>query len=89
MGPSSTSPPPRPTLASAHEYVHSAATVGIDALTGIHADAGDPGHAERASGRVPMGRPAQPEEIAPAVAWLIGSEAGYVTSAIVRVAGGL
>lgn len=58
-------------------------------LMNIHADAGDPGRAERADGGVPMGRPGQPEEIAPAVAWLLGPEAGYVTGAVLRVAGGL
>jgi NAD(P)-dependent dehydrogenase (short-subunit alcohol dehydrogenase family) len=36
-----------------------------------------------------MGRAGQPEEIAPAVAWLLGPEARYVTGATIRVAGGL
>jgi NAD(P)-dependent dehydrogenase (short-subunit alcohol dehydrogenase family) len=57
--------------------------------TRIHADAGDPGRLERIAGRVPLGRPGEPDEIAPAVVWLLGPEAGYVTGAVLRVGGGL
>jgi glucose 1-dehydrogenase len=57
--------------------------------TGIHAGAGDPGRPARFVSRVPLGRAAEPEEIAPAVAWLFGPSAGYVTGAVIRVAGGL
>ena len=57
--------------------------------TSIHAGAGDPGRLERVAGRVPMGRPGEPEEIAPAIAWLLGPDAGYCTGAVLRVAGGL
>jgi NAD(P)-dependent dehydrogenase (short-subunit alcohol dehydrogenase family) len=57
--------------------------------TEIHAAAGDAGKAERAVARIPMGRLAAPEEIAPAIAWLLGPEAGYATGAILRVAGGV
>jgi 3-oxoacyl-[acyl-carrier protein] reductase len=38
--------------------------------------------------RVPAGRMGQPEEIAAAVAWLLGPEAGYVTGQTVVVCGG-
>ena len=38
--------------------------------------------------RVPLGRWAQPEEIAEAVAWLVSPAASYVTGAIVPVDGG-
>jgi len=57
--------------------------------TGIHAGAGDPDRLARVGGRVPMGRPGEPDEIAPAIAWLLGPEAGYCTGAVLRVAGGL
>jgi NAD(P)-dependent dehydrogenase (short-subunit alcohol dehydrogenase family) len=57
--------------------------------TGIHAGAGDAGRLERATARVPMGRPGEPDEIAPAIGWLLGPEAGYCTGAVLRVAGGL
>ena len=57
--------------------------------TGIHAAAGDPDRLTRVLPRIPMGRAGEPDEIAPAVAWLLGGEAAYVTGACVRVAGGL
>jgi NAD(P)-dependent dehydrogenase (short-subunit alcohol dehydrogenase family) len=57
--------------------------------TRIHADAGDPSRPERAAGRIPLGRAGEPEEIAPAIAWLLGPESGYVTGASIRAAGGL
>jgi len=36
-----------------------------------------------------MGRVAEPGEIAPAIAWLLGPESSYITGASIRVAGGL
>jgi glucose 1-dehydrogenase len=57
--------------------------------TGIHAAAGDPDRLERVVPRIPMGRVGEPAEVAPAIAWLLGPEAGYVTGASIRVAGGL
>ena len=57
--------------------------------TGIHAAAGDPGRLDRVVSRVPMGRAGEPDEIAPAIAWLLGPESGYVTGTVLRVAGGL
>ncbi|MCC3768588.1 SDR family oxidoreductase [Streptomyces sp. UNOC14_S4] len=58
-------------------------------LTDIHAAMGDAERPWRAADRVPMGRPAEPEEIAGAVAWLLSPEASYTTGAVLRVAGGL
>ena len=57
--------------------------------TDIHAAAGDPDRLDRVTSRIPMGRPGLPEEVAPAVAWLLGPDAGYVTGATLRVSGGL
>lgn len=57
--------------------------------TRIHADAGDPSRPERAAARIPLGRSGEPEEIAPAIVWLLGPEASYVTGASIRAAGGL
>ena len=55
----------------------------------IHADAGDPDRPARVAERVPMGRAGRPEEIAEAVAWLLGPRASYATGAVLRVAGGV
>jgi NAD(P)-dependent dehydrogenase (short-subunit alcohol dehydrogenase family) len=59
------------------------------ARTDIHAAAGAPDRAEQSAARIPLGRPAEPLEIAAAIAWLLGAEATYVTGAVLRVAGGL
>lgn len=57
--------------------------------TEIHAAAGAPDRAERAVSRIPVGRLAEPEEIAAAIAWLLTPDAGYATGAVLRVAGGV
>ncbi|GAA4616524.1 SDR family oxidoreductase [Saccharopolyspora hordei] len=57
--------------------------------TGIHADAGAPDRVDTTAPRVPVGRAGEPEEIAPAIGWLLGPEATYTTGAVLRVAGGL
>lgn len=56
--------------------------------TGIHADAGEPGRADRVGPLVPLGRPGEPEEVADVVAWALSERASYVTGTTVRVAGG-
>jgi NAD(P)-dependent dehydrogenase (short-subunit alcohol dehydrogenase family) len=56
--------------------------------TRIHADAGDAGRLERVAPKIPMGRPAEPEEVAEAIAWLLSDAASYVTGTTLRVAGG-
>ena len=57
--------------------------------TDIHAAAGDPGRPDRVAQNIPLGRAGEPGEVAPAIAWLLGHEAAYVTGAVLRVAGGL
>lgn len=56
--------------------------------TTIHAKAGNPGRAAEVGARSPMGRPANPDEIAAAVAWLTGTDASYVNGASLDVTGG-
>jgi NAD(P)-dependent dehydrogenase (short-subunit alcohol dehydrogenase family) len=58
-------------------------------VTGIHAAMGDPERPFKAGGRIPMGRPGEPEEVAGAVAWLLSPDASYTTGTTIRVAGGL
>lgn len=57
--------------------------------TDIHAAGGDPHRAERLASRIPLGRAADPQEIAEAVAWLLSEKASYATGTVMRVAGGL
>ncbi|MBV9844403.1 MAG: SDR family oxidoreductase [Kutzneria sp.] len=42
-----------------------------------------------AAGRIPLGRPARPEEVAGALSWQLSADAFYTTGAVLRVAGGL
>jgi NAD(P)-dependent dehydrogenase (short-subunit alcohol dehydrogenase family) len=74
-------------LAAEHVRVNAVAPGLV--RTEIHAAAGDPDRLERVVPRIPMGRVGEPTDIAPAIAWLLGPESGYVTGATLRVAGGL
>ncbi|MEQ4567977.1 SDR family oxidoreductase [Paenarthrobacter sp. CAP02] len=56
--------------------------------TGLHAAAGMPDRVEKLNPTIPMGRGAEPEEVAAAVMWLMSSEAGYITGAVLPVSGG-
>ncbi|VXB61643.1 Uncharacterized oxidoreductase YgfF [Arthrobacter sp. 9V] len=56
--------------------------------TGLHAAAGMPDRVERLNPTIPMGRGAEPEEVAAAVMWLMSDSAGYVTGAVLPVSGG-
>lgn len=56
--------------------------------TDIHAAAGDAGRLQRIAPTVPLHRAGEPEEIAEAIAWLVGDSASYVTATTLRVSGG-
>jgi NAD(P)-dependent dehydrogenase (short-subunit alcohol dehydrogenase family) len=49
----------------------------------------DPGVVARMTERTPLGRAAEPPEIAEAAAWLLSDRASYVTGVVLRVDGGL
>ena len=48
----------------------------------------DPDRPEKLASTIPMGRPGDAVEVTGAVAWLLSADAGYVTGATIRVAGG-
>ena len=56
--------------------------------TDIHAAAGDPDRVDRVAAKVPVGRVGEADEVAAAVAWLLGDSCPYATGATLRVAGG-
>jgi NAD(P)-dependent dehydrogenase (short-subunit alcohol dehydrogenase family) len=56
--------------------------------TGIHAEGGEPGRAERLGPSIPMGRAGDPHEVAHAILWLMSDQATYVSGAILDVTGG-
>lgn len=56
--------------------------------TGLHAAAGMPDRIERLADTIPLGRGAEPSEVANAVSWLLSGEAAYVTGIVLPVSGG-
>lgn len=56
--------------------------------TGLHAAAGMPDRVERLNPTIPMGRGAEPDEVAAAVMWLMSADASYITGAVLPVSGG-
>ncbi|SBT45359.1 SDR family oxidoreductase [Micromonospora narathiwatensis] len=57
--------------------------------TDIHTRSGVPDRADSAAGRIPLGRAGEPDEVAGAIAFLLGPDASYTTGAVLRIAGGL
>lgn len=56
--------------------------------TDLHAAGGEPERAKKLAAAVPLGRIAQPADIAEAIAWVMSDAAGYVTATTLRVGGG-
>lgn len=56
--------------------------------TEIHASGGLPDRARDLTPQIPMQRPGTADEIAEAIVWLLGDNAGYTTGALLDVAGG-
>jgi NAD(P)-dependent dehydrogenase (short-subunit alcohol dehydrogenase family) len=56
--------------------------------TTIHAAGGQPDRLQRKLPGMPMQRPAEPEEIAEAIVWLLSPAASYMTATTIRCAGG-
>jgi NAD(P)-dependent dehydrogenase (short-subunit alcohol dehydrogenase family) len=57
-------------------------------LTDIQAEGGDPDRPHRVASRIPLGRPAEADEIAAAVLRLLSNQASYITGSV-RVGRGL
>lgn len=56
--------------------------------TEIHARNGTPERAARVGATMPLGRAAEPQEVAEAIVWLLSDSATYVSGAILDVSGG-
>ncbi|WP_444891584.1 SDR family oxidoreductase [Microbulbifer sp. DLAB2-AA] len=56
--------------------------------TEMHADGGEPDRIERVKSAIPLKRGGQAEEVAKAVAWLLGDESTFTTGSFIDVAGG-
>jgi NAD(P)-dependent dehydrogenase (short-subunit alcohol dehydrogenase family) len=56
--------------------------------TEIHASGGQPDRANALAHHIPMQRAGTAEEVAQAIVWLVSTEAGYATGALLDVAGG-
>ncbi|WP_273725664.1 SDR family oxidoreductase [Brucella gallinifaecis] len=57
--------------------------------TSIHALSGNPDRPAKIAAMTPMGRIAEPEDIAHTALWLASDKSGFVTGTVITVAGGL
>lgn len=56
--------------------------------TDMHADGGEPNRVQRLSPQIPLKRGGTTAEVANSIAWLLSSEASYVTGTFIDIAGG-
>lgn len=57
--------------------------------TDIHTSAGNPDRPAMVARTAPLGRVAEPEDIAEAILWLASDKAGFATGAILSISGGI
>jgi len=57
--------------------------------TSIHSSSGNPDRPAKIAAMTPMGRIAEPEDIAQTALWLASDKSGFVTGTVITVAGGL
>jgi NAD(P)-dependent dehydrogenase (short-subunit alcohol dehydrogenase family) len=57
--------------------------------TSIHSMSGNPDRPAKIAAMTPMGRIAEPEDIAQTALWLASDKSGFVTGTVITVAGGL
>ena len=57
--------------------------------TSIHSSSGNPDRPAKIAAMTPLGRIAEPEDIAQTALWLASEKSGFVTATVVTVAGGL
>ncbi len=56
--------------------------------TNMHADGGEPDRIERVKSLIPLQRGGSPEEVAASIAFLLSSEAAFITGTFIDIAGG-
>ena len=76
------------TVGLGQEYARDGIRVNTVSPGLTETDMPDPEFIAQRAPLLPMGRMAKPREIAEAIVWLLSEQAGYVSSAYIRVAGG-
>ena len=76
------------TVGLGQEYAREGVRVNTVSPGLTETDMPDPEFIALRAPSLPLGRMAQPREIAEAIVWLLSEQAGYVSSAYIRVAGG-
>ncbi|TDV35551.1 NAD(P)-dependent dehydrogenase (short-subunit alcohol dehydrogenase family) [Paraburkholderia caballeronis] len=76
------------TVGLAHEVAREGIRVNAVSPGLVFTDFNEPGRVERLQDDVPIGRGASPDEIADAILWMLGDEAGYVLGTNLIVSGG-